>query len=158
MGAAVGVGGTILATFGTSWFNLRQTRLQLAAQREEADRQRRFDSAKERRASRESAYAAFLGVGHTLEDLFEELPGWEYVRPIFADLHRQYTAVAVAGPGFVVDAAQRFVDAVTTTLFRSGREQPPNPDTSEIFHELRAFAEAAQRALADDGATEIEQR
>jgi hypothetical protein len=56
LGAAIGGGLAGLTAVGTSWFNMRVTRLQNTMQKTEAARQRRFESLQERREPRSKAY------------------------------------------------------------------------------------------------------
>jgi hypothetical protein len=146
-----GVAGTLVGTLGTSWIGSRNLKTQLAAQQSEADRQRRYDSVKERRESRQKAYEEFLRVAHVLEDLFDELPGWESLRPVFAELHERRTTVVVVGPEQVSHRADAVVGAFTAALFRHGREGEAGADSSDTSGEIQRFAAAARRALEDDG-------
>jgi hypothetical protein len=144
-----GVAGTLIGTLGTNWIGSRQLRAQLAAQQVEADRQRRFDDAKEHRESRREAYEKFLDAGHRLELLFEGDPTWDEATPQLHDLHKIGATVSVVGPGSVAAAADEVMNAVARQMFRNGEARSLPGET--ITGSLRDFAVAARVALEDDG-------
>jgi hypothetical protein len=146
-----GVAGTLIGTLGTSWIGSRNLKAQLAAQQSEADRQRRYDSMKDRRASRQKAYEDFLRVAHDMEELFEDLPDWESLRPVFVELHERRTTVAVVGPEQVARRAEEVLTAFVVALFRFGREGQAGLDSSNLGGGIQRFAATARQALEDDG-------
>ncbi|MFD5495877.1 hypothetical protein ACFYY3_04290 [Streptomyces sp. NPDC001812] len=69
-------------------------------------------------------YEDFLGIGHRIEGLFEDMPDWSVHRPFWCEPHQRgiTVAVAVVGPGPVAEAARAVTDAFTPALFRQGRD------------------------------------
>ncbi|MFE4919024.1 hypothetical protein [Streptomyces sp. NPDC056661] len=157
MGAAIGGGLTGLAALSTSWFSLRVARLQRSTQEREAARQRRFESARERREPRAKAYADFVAVGQEVVDLL--LRGHEDLSAaLFTQLNamgKLRAVVAIWGPEPVANAAAEVVVAMAMVTARITSERPPGPIqftmASDVSGPLNQFIEAARAALEDDG-------
>jgi hypothetical protein len=152
IGTAVGGGVAALAAAVTSMFAMRQTRLQLEAQEREADRQRRFDSAKDLRDARRTAYAAYLTtVNQELEQINANWNegGWiepvtDVVGPAIVHLETRCTELTILGPPDVAVAARAVAEAVLSII------RGPNAETP--FHELipkriQEFVQAAGAAV-----------
>jgi hypothetical protein len=171
VGAGIGVAGTILATFGTSWFNLRQTKLQLAAQQTEAERQRRFDSVKDRREPRERAFTEFLAaaqdgmdaVARNIADAKRDGTRVQMV-PRSVSVNRQAAAVSMIGPTEVSKKSDAYL---MTLVSMFGTEYIPGPGGTEavvmsnfvrLNERLHAFTDVARAALENHGAEPSGQR
>ncbi|MFD6327194.1 hypothetical protein ACFWOL_31155 [Streptomyces sp. NPDC058442] len=64
----------------------------------------------------------FLGIGHRIEDPFEDMPDCSVHRPFCCEPHQRGITVAVVGPGPGAEAARAVTDAFTPALFRQGRD------------------------------------
>lgn len=157
IGAAVGGGIAGVTAIGTSYFQLRLTREQLKAQKEEANRQRRFEGRRDRRDSRQRAYADFLSASQHFHELFttdtltEDVFSEEMQR-----LNRLSAGVGVVGPQEVGEAARD----VTLSMLRilPYLRDPSTLDTIGVLHlattsgaSISVFVEKARAALEDDG-------
>lgn len=151
LGAAIGGGLAGLTAFGTSWFNFRTTRLQLVAQEKEATRQRRFESVRERREPRSQAYAAFLDMGHQVQDLLRKIDETATLSARMRELHTLGARVAVTGPEAVADAADEVVSSFASWLLANAVKRVTVGDAMRVEASLKDFAEAARAALEDDG-------
>lgn len=149
-----GVAGTLVGTLGASWFGFRQTRLQAREARAEAERQRRFESVKDRREPRAKTYADFLGTAHTVKehlDRHEEMyDSWSASESLVLGLNKARAEVIIAGPPAVAEAAG---DIIKAFLRIGGRFRPDLPPVDvDIENRMEKFAEAAAAALEDYGA------
>lgn len=155
VGAAIGGGLAGLTAVGTSWFNLRVTRLQSKAQETEAARQRRFESLRERREPRAKAYADLIDAVQEVIDLFHATSHAELVERIASlnsSVRKRRATVALVGPERVARIAALLASSVAD--FRNAVvHQVPDAlrsiDNIEVT--LEAFTIVARGALEDDG-------
>lgn len=169
-----GVAGTLIGTLTTSWIGSRNLKTQLDAQQTEANRQRHYDSTKDRRQPREKAYAEFMTAAqaamHAITQNYANARNagspamviTSQIDPI--TLSYKAGMVTIMGPAEVSGAADRFS---ATLADAANLEYVPGPGGNEpavleriarMSTRLDAFAKAAQAALADHGTTDIEQR
>lgn len=154
----VGVAGTLVGTLGASWFGFRQLKVQLAEQRAEGDRQRRFESVRDRREPREKAYAQLVDraqqLHQQLADGTIDTPGLHEQLRALSQLD---VAVAIQGPERVAEASAAILLAFTHAFKRvHTREDPTSPAylalTLTIGDAIRNFIRIAREALEDHGA------
>jgi hypothetical protein len=151
-----GVAGTLIGTLGASWFGFRQALLNAAEQREEAARQRRFESLQERREPRQKAYSDFIAAGQEIVDVLNEA-GEGFIlqyESLQSALRKRRAVVAIAGPDFVVTAAGEFSDEVRqlrNELVHQRLPGHPSNHRHRIERRLDSFCKAARSALEDDG-------
>jgi hypothetical protein len=155
VGAAIGGGLAGLTAAGTSWFGLRTTRLQLKSQESQAERQRRFESLRERREPRSQAYADLVDVVQEVLDLFRAVSREEAYARIdeLNNLTRKRRAVvALAGPENVAQAATELSRTVSTLRNVIMHQGPQEQRTLLAVRDaLEAFTNVARAALEDDG-------
>ncbi|MDC2953404.1 hypothetical protein PO587_02920 [Streptomyces gilvifuscus] len=155
MGAAIGGGLAGLTAMGTSWFNLKTTRQQLAAQQQEAARQRRSESIRERREPRAKCYADFMAGGQqfitVLRQAQDQGPSAVHSQAKILDELRH--PVVIWGPESVAAAAYAVCGAAGSLSYKIRTEHVPAPIMHglEVAERLRDFIEAARAALEEDG-------
>lgn len=157
VGVAVGGVLTGATAIGTSWFQLRLARIQQQAQEKEADRQRRFDNARDLREYRGKAYADFLAEGHEIREALigphENLE--EVLKPRLSALQKLRVAVVVAGPTSMAEEAGAAVGVTAMILIRAFGGlitlDQQHVAMANINQALENFAEAARAALEDHG-------
>lgn len=165
VGAAIGGGLATVTAIGTSWFSLRLARVQAKAQREESDRQRRFESVKERREPRAKVYAEFVTACQTVvrgvgQNVVQANQTRDRVRitPLAeaTAVAKMLAAVCVVGPAPVANAAEAFVDAmVQMQNVHYGPDGEGAPEvlrhTRNLDERLAEFLGTARAALEDYG-------
>ncbi|WP_432101017.1 hypothetical protein [Streptomyces sp. WAC 04229] len=151
LGAAIGG----LAAFGTSWFGFRVARLQIKSSESQAERQRRFESLRERREPRSQAYADLLDVAQEVLDLLraksrDELYG--RIDDLNNSVRKQRAVVALAGPESVARAAAVLAQSVVELRNNLLHMHPKAlSGFSSVEVALESFTRAARAALEDDG-------
>jgi hypothetical protein len=150
-----GVGGAIagLTALAGNALNLRQTRLQLGAQSDEAHRQRLFESVKDLREVRSEAYAKFLSDANQIyEDVVRQMGSLNTLETINlvetarGELGKKKNELTILGPPEVARAAGKVVGA----LARLGI--PNILSRTDVLKEIRlsieGYVEAAGEAIA----------
>lgn len=154
IGVAVGGGLTGITAVGTSMFQLRLARSQQESQEREAERQRRFESAKDLREARQTAYAAYLTVVQTFRDELDEYfsrggdiddPS-ESVTPFVERLDKRCTELTILGPPSVAEAARQVAGAINRIGQTYNPALPPVHD--DIRSRVEEFVIAAGNAVA----------
>lgn len=180
LGAAVGALGTGAAALTSGWLGARTARQQIAAQHVQADHQRRFEHARDRREPRSRAYADLIAQTQTFGTLVKEMNRSESyteegVRQLMEEtgkLLRCRARVMVEGPTKVADGTVDLVDVVMEcqeALMALVALPGPGPDVRDLpradlieqCHEdleslggaLSSFVEEAREALDDNGAS-----
>lgn len=165
IGAAVGGGIAGVTAIGTSYFQLRLSRAQLKAQKDEANRQRRYESVVERRQPRADAYAAFLEVStqviqtiaRHITDAKQAGATVRMVPQSTPPLNKESAAVSIAGPRSVAERCDAFTWAFIQLV---SVEYVPGPSGNEdlvmshivlLNQRINEFTEAARAALEDHG-------
>jgi hypothetical protein len=152
-----GLAGTLVGTLGASWFGFRQLKVQLAEQRSEGERQRYFESVRDRREPREKAYVQLLAraqrLHQQLADGTIDTPGLSEQLRALSELD---AAVAIQGPERVAEASRAILLALTHAFRRvHTREDPTSPAylalTLTIGDAIRNFIRTAREALEDHG-------
>lgn len=155
MGAAIGGGLAGLTAVGTSWFGLRSTRLQLKSQESEAERQRRFESLRERREPRSQAYAELLDAAQEVLDLFRAASreeAYARVEELNNSVRKRRAVVALAGPENVAVAAADLAGMVAQLRNGIVHQHPEVPRMlMAVQGALEKFTNEARAALEDDG-------
>lgn len=183
LGAAVGAVGTGLASLAAGWLGARNVQKQIIAQHVQADHQRRFEHARERREPRSQAYAELIAqtqvVGtlvsamnrsqsYTTDDVHAALE--EIIKVL-----RARARVMVEGPVDVADSTEDLIETITDCrdrLMALASIPGAPPEVQEIPREelievcedglgtlaeaLEQFVEAARQALDADGVTQAE--
>ncbi|WP_328673150.1 hypothetical protein [Streptomyces sp. NBC_00328] len=108
----------------------------------------RPDPAKERRVPRQMAYEDFIGIGHRIKELFEDMPEWSAHGHLWLELSQRVATVTVVGPDQVAGAAETAMEAFTLALFRHGRDD--HAEHTDTVGPMKAFAAAAGRALEEN--------
>lgn len=157
IGAAVGGGIAGMTAIGTSYFQLRLSKAQLKAQKDEAERQRRFEGRRDRRDARQQAYTDFLSASQHLHGL---LTKGDLTETVFNEemerLNKLSAGVGVVGPQETGKAARD----VTLSMLRALTyiRDPSTLDMMGVLHlvttsgaSISVFVEAARAALEDDG-------
>jgi hypothetical protein len=160
VGAAIGGGLAGLTAIGTGWFALRVARLQVTSQETQAERQRRFESLRERREPRAKAYADFLDAGQQVVDLLirghEDLPGALITQ--MRAMSKLAAKVSVMGPASVSAATTEVMVAIASVRARLLADGPTDVVefmlSVDVTGPLSVFMEAARAALEDDGTPE----
>ncbi|MFE6627334.1 hypothetical protein ACFVNB_08820 [Streptomyces rochei] len=160
VGAAIGGALAGLTAIGTGWFALRVARLQVTSQETQSERQRRFESVRERREPRASVYADFLTSSQDIVHLIivgrEDVPETLFTQ--LSALHKLHAKVAIWGPETVANTAAEVVAATALVMGRLKLEQPSITEQvrmSELVElPLNSFTRAARAALEDDGTNE----
>lgn len=165
IGAAVGGGIAGVTAIGTSYFQLRLSRAQLKAQKEEANRQRRYESLVERRQPRADAYAAFLevctqaihAIARNITDAKEAGTTVRMIPQSSPPLTTESAAVSIAGPRSVAERCDAFIMAFVQLApiqyipGPSGNEPQVMSHIVHLHHLINEFTEAARAALEDHG-------
>ncbi|MEU6449581.1 hypothetical protein [Streptomyces sp. NPDC046979] len=157
VGAAIGGGLAGLTAVGTGWFALRVARLQVTSQETQAERQRRFESLRERREPRATAYADFLAAGQQAVDLLvrghDDLPGALMTQ--MRVMSKLAAVVSVMGPAPVAEATTEVMIACASARARIMTNDLPGVGefmlSADVAGPLGRFTEAARAALEDDG-------
>ncbi|MGW0836585.1 hypothetical protein [Streptomyces prunicolor] len=178
LGAAVGAVGTGAAAVASGWLGARTAQQQIIAQHIQADQQRRFEHARDRREPRSQAYADLIAQTQKIGTLVNEMNGAETyatddvhnVMEETTKLLRCRARVAVEGPVKVADTTEGVIEAVTDCrdalmALASLPGAPPElqatsrPELIELCRDgveslaesLTVFVDEAREALDDNG-------
>ncbi|WP_330301839.1 MULTISPECIES: hypothetical protein [unclassified Streptomyces] len=179
LGAAVGAFGTGAAALASGWLGARTAQQQIVAQHMQADQQRRFEHARDRREPRGQAYADLIAQTQKAGTLINVMNQVEtYTTDSVREAMEQVTKllrcrarVAVEGPVAVAGSAEDLADAATycrdvLTALASLPGTPPEMQElsrTELVERCRegvealaaslvVFVDDAREALDDNGA------
>ncbi|MET8831710.1 hypothetical protein ABZX40_38410 [Streptomyces sp. NPDC004610] len=181
LGAAVGAVGTGMAALAGGWLAVRNVQQQIVAQHIQADHQRRFEHARERREPRSQAYADFIAQTQSVGTLVSTMSqARSYTRDEVqtmleesSKVLRVRARVMIEGPIEVSDSTEAIVEAIMEcrdqlrALASLPRASPklramPREELIEqcddglgtLSEALEIFVEAARRALDADGVSQ----
>ncbi|MEU5958756.1 hypothetical protein [Streptomyces sp. NPDC047525] len=180
LGAAVGAVGTGLAALASGWLGARNVQQQIIAQHIQADHQRLFEHARERREPRSQAYAELVTQTQTVGNLISSMNSSgdytpEKVRAALEEITKTLRArarVMVEGPLEVAVSTEYLIETMCdfSDRLRSLASMPGGPpelqaiprealieqcseELNSLAEGLEAFVEAARQALDADGVT-----
>ncbi|WP_150237022.1 hypothetical protein [Streptomyces albofaciens] len=164
LGAVVGAGGTAAAAAVTGFFARSQTKLQLASQERNLDRQIRADHVSQLREPRRQAYGEFVAeASEQLEQLSKaaaalshEPPRREEAMAALASFDRvgdlTYTQVLMAGPEDVAYMAAELTAEIARAVLAGGHwllgdEGIASPDEPSPQEQMLVAINAAKQAM-----------
>ncbi|NWF30558.1 hypothetical protein HW130_30615 [Streptomyces sp. PKU-EA00015] len=160
----VGAAGAAAAAWAGGWWTSRSASEQLRFQDKQARRQQVFEHAKERRATRQTAYTALIAASQKLVEQIRQRD--EDVQSTCSEIDNLATRVSLEGPVSLLGPLEQLRRSSRlyelTGVSRAARSHLETEDRSQAIEQrtqaarsfekaLWAFTDAARQALDDSG-------